>query len=72
MNNIIIIVSNIERNPKNFWHCIDSHMKTRSGIDSIQHPDSSKANSDQEKAELLNSYFASAFTDENLASFLSI
>ena len=47
-------------------------MKTRSGIDSIQHPDSSTATSDQEKAELLNLYFVSVFKDENLARFPSI
>ena len=47
-------------------------MKTRSGIDSIQLPDGSTATSDHEKAELLNLYFASVFTDENLASFPSI
>ena len=44
-------------------------MKTRSGIDSIRRPNGSTATSDQEKVELLNSYFASVFTDENLASF---
>ena len=42
-------------------------MKTRPG--SIQHPDGSAATSDQEKAELLNSYFASVFTNENLTNF---
>ena len=47
-------------------------MKTRSNIDSIQHPDGSIAVSDQEKAEILNSYFASVFTDENLSSFPSL
>ena len=47
-------------------------MKTKSGIDSIQCPDGSTATSDQEKAELLNSYFASVFTDESLANFSSI
>ena len=46
-------------------------MKTRSGIDSIQHPDGSTATSDQEKAELLNSYFASVFTGENLVTIES-
>ena len=67
------IISNIGRKPKSFWHYINSHMcmKTRSGIDSIERPDGSTATSDQEKAELLNSYFASVFTDENLASFPS-
>ena len=47
-------------------------MKISPGIDSMQCPDGSTANSDQEKAELLNSYFASVFTAENLASFPSI
>ena len=64
-----IIVSNIGRNPKSFWRYVNSHMKTRSGIDSIRCPNGSTATSDQEKVELLNSYFASVFTDENLASF---
>ena len=44
-------------------------MKTRSGIDSIQYPDSSTAISDQEQAVILNLYFASVFTDKNLADF---
>ena len=65
------IVSNTKRSTKSFWHYIYSHMKTRSGIDSVQRPDGSTATSDQEKAELLNSYFASVFTDENFVSFLS-
>ena len=47
-------------------------MKIRSDIDSIQRPDGSTATCDQEKAEILNSYFASVFTDENLVSFPSI
>ena len=44
-------------------------MKTRSGIDSIQRPDGSMATSDQEKAELLNLYFASVFTDDKFSQF---
>ena len=44
-------------------------MKTRSDIDSIQRPDGSTATSDPEKAELLISYFASVFTNENLTYF---
>ena len=44
-------------------------MKTRSGIDSIQRPDGSTATFDPEKDELLNSYFASVFTNENLTNF---
>ena len=41
-------------------------MKTRSAIDSIQHPDGSTATTDQEKVKLLNSYFTSVVTDEIL------
>ena len=61
------LVSNIGRSPKSFWRYVNSNMKTRSGIDSIQRPDDSTATSDPEKAELLNSYSASVFTDENLS-----
>ena len=43
------VVSNIGRNPKSFWHYVNSHMKTRSGIDSIRRPNGSTATSDQEK-----------------------
>ena len=32
-------VSNIGMNPRSFWHYINSHMKLRSGVDSIQHPE---------------------------------
>ena len=44
-------------------------MKRRSSIYSIRRPNGSTATSDHEKVELLNSYFASVFTDENLANF---
>ena len=66
------ISPNIVRNPKSFWCYMNSHMKAISGVYSIQCPDGSAANFDQERVELLNSYFASVFTDENLASFPSI
>ena len=67
-----LMVSNIGKNPKSFWRYINSHMKTRSNIDSIQRLDGSIATSDQEKAGILNSYFASVFTDKNLSSFPSL
>ena len=44
---------------------MNSNLKTRS---SIQCPDGSAASSDQEKAELLDSYFASAFSDDSFPS----
>ena len=43
------IVSNIGNNPKSFWRYINSHMKTRSNIDSIQRPDGSIATSNQQR-----------------------
>ena len=49
------IITNIGRNSNSFWYYINSHMKTRSDIDSIQRPDGSTATFDEEKAELLNS-----------------
>ena len=47
---------------------MNSSLKARPNIDAIQCLDGSLASSDQEKADLLNSYFSSAFTFENLSN----
>ena len=60
------LVSNIAKNPRSFWRYVNSCLKARPNIDAIQRLDGSLASSDQEKAELLNSYFSSVFTHENL------
>ena len=56
------------KNPKSFCCYVNSSLKGRSNIDAIQCLDGSLASSDQEKAELLNSYISSVFTHENLTN----
>ena len=62
------LVSNIAKYPKSFWRYVNTSLKTRPDIDVIKHIDGSLASSDQEKADLLNSYFSSVFTHEDLSN----
>ena len=62
------LVSNIAKNPKSFWRYVNTSLKTRLDIDAIKRIDGSLASSDQEKADLLNSYFSSVFTSEDLSN----
>ena len=65
------MVSNIAKNPKSFWHYVNTSLKTRLDVDAIKRIDGSLATSDQEKAHLLNSYFSSVFTCEDLSNILN-
>ena len=62
------LVSNIAKNPKSFWCYVNTSLKTRPDIDAIKCIDGSLASSDQEKADLLNSYFSSVFTRKDLSN----
>ena len=62
------LVSNIAKNPKSFWRYVNTSLKTRPDIDAIKRIDRSLASSDQEKTDLLNSYFSSVFTREDLSN----
>ena len=63
-----IISMDVKKNPKAFWKYISVKTKTRSGI-TVLHCDpndesSRLTNNDSHKANLLNEYFASVFTNE--------
>ena len=63
-----IISMDVKKNPKVFWKYISVKTKTRSGI-TVLHCDpndesSRLTNNDSHKANLLNEYFASVFTNE--------
>ena len=62
------IASNIKTDPKRFWAYVKSKTKTRSKIPSLQKDDGTKASSASEKAEVLNNFFSSVFTIEDLDS----
>ena len=61
-NNIAL---DIKREPKKFWAYVKSKTKTRSKIPSLQQKDGSKVSTPSEKAEVLNNFFGSVFTDED-------
>ena len=47
---------------KSFWNYINSKLKTRSGIDTLERSDGTLASSEADKVEVLNKFFASVFT----------
>lgn len=60
------IINDSKNNPKAFWKFVNSKSKTKEGICELEW-DGKIATSDKEKANALNSFFASVFTieDEN-------
>ena len=53
--------------PKKFWSYVNSRLKTRSRIPILKHKDGLTAVSPAEKATMLNDFFGSVFTNENLS-----
>ena len=51
---------------KHFWKYVKSKVKSRSSVSNLQRSDFSTTINNQEKAEVLNDFFASVFTRENL------
>ena len=60
------LAKNLKHNPKDFWRYCNSKMKSKSRLGDLQDKDGKLTNDDSEKAELLNDYFTSVFTRENL------
>jgi len=58
---------NIINNPKAFWRYVNSRFKVPPTINDLQHPDGSTAHTDRDKAETLNHFFTSVFTQKNLS-----
>ena len=57
-------------NPKVFFKYANSKLKTRSKITNLKKADGTKTTNDSEKAEELNKFFSSMFTQEYMNSFL--
>ena len=62
-----LVAENIKTDSKSFWNYVRSKNKTRTGISDLYTSDGSLSNSDVQKAELLNNFFSSVFTDEDLS-----
>ena len=58
------VASQSKNNPKPFWSYATSKLKTRTGIADLIKPDGTKTSTDQDKAEVLNTFFQSVFTVE--------
>jgi hypothetical protein len=62
------IALEVKTAPKKFWAYVKSRTKTRTKMPSLERKDKSLASSDTEKAEILNTFFASTFTKEDLSN----
>jgi len=59
----------IKDNSKAFWKCVNSKFKTKLPVDALRTSDNGEATSNQERANTLNEYFTSVFTQEDLSNF---
>ena len=59
---------NIRRNPKCFWNMVRDKTQVRQGVSDLNKTEGDTVTDDIEKANLLNSFFASAFTQENISN----
>ena len=60
------IAAETKQNINAFWRYVNSNRKSKKPIPDLVKPDKSKATTDIEKAEVLNSQFSSVFTSEDL------
>ena len=63
-----IIAENCKKSPKKFWKYVQERSKSNIGVSALKDGHGNFAVSDSEKAELLNSFFSSVFTIENLTN----
>ena len=62
------LAKNLKTNPKAFWAYVNSKVKSTSGIGTLRGQNGSVAETDSDKAKVLNSFFATTFTQEDLTS----
>ena len=62
------ISKEVKHNPKVFWKYLNPRLKTKSGIEVLKDDQGNLTNNDQAKATILNKYFASVFTKEDLST----
>lgn len=60
------IARNAKKNPKAFYAYARSKLQTRDGIADLEDEKGNKATTNEEKAAMLNAFFCSVFTKENL------
>ncbi len=63
---------NIKINNKYYWRYANSKLKTKSRVPDLKVGDDRFTNSEQEKVDVLNQFFTSVFTREDLSSIPQI
>ena len=63
-----LIASNCKKHPKKFWSYVHSKLKSRVRIPALIKTDGTSVSGEKEKANALNDYFCSVFTDEDLSN----
>ena len=58
----------ISTNPKKFWNYVNQNLRVKPGIPMLQQRDGSFTDNDNDVANLLNDYFCSVFTSEDLST----
>ena len=66
------IAKNAKKNPKAFWRYCSTQMKTKAVIGDLAKQDGELTSGNREKAEVMNTFFSSVFTDENLDNMPSL
>ena len=66
-----ILSENLKENPKRFWKYVKSQRQDKIGVPPIK-VNNTFYNSSKDKANILNNYFKSVFTDEDLTVLLPL
>ena len=66
------IAHDCKRNPKAFWKYVNSFRKCKEGISTLERGDGSTATEDGDKASILNDFFSSVLTTEDMSNIPNI
>ena len=66
------LANNIKKNPKAFWKYVKSKRTVKESIDTLEDSNGIKHSDYKGKASILNQYFTSVFTEENIESIPTI
>ena len=64
------LAGNVKTDPKSFYAYVRSKSKTKTSVGPLKNGDGVLVSDDLEMSEILNSYFGSVFTKENLSDNL--
>ena len=66
------LARNVKTNPKAFWRYSNSKLKNKPRLGDLKNSERAVVQGDKEKADLLNKYFASVYTQENIENLPSL